>query len=258
VLTTAVDYDTYAIAIPQHADLPGGGGTASFVAITAAANGRGAQNYMTSETDYGNARTAYWQGADFNATARLTSGLTVQAGTSTGRSVRNNCEVTAALPELLGTARVDSCDITEKWATSFRGLASYTVPKIDVLVSGTLRSDQGAALNANWNAPVALVTAALGRPANVTGTTVPIALVAPGQVWGDRVNALDLRFAKILTFGRMRYNIGVDIINLTNSNAILTYNQNFNPAVTTGSQAWLAPTSVLTPRFFKLGAQIDF
>ena len=87
---------------------------------------------------------------------------------------------------------------------------------------------------------------------------MPISLVAPGEVWGDRVNAFDLRFAKILRFGRMRYNIGVDIINVTNSNAILTYNQTFNPAVTTGSQAWLAPQSVLTPRFFKLGAQIDF
>ena len=70
------------------------------------------------------------------------------------------------------------------------------MPKIDVLVSGTLRSDQGAWLNANWNAPVALVSEALGRPAAVVGTMVPIALVAPGEVWGDRVNALDLRFAK--------------------------------------------------------------
>ena len=77
-------------------------------------------------------------------------------------------------------------------------------------------------------------------------------------MWGDRVNAFDLRFAKILRFGRTRYNVGVDIINVTNSNAILTYNQNFNPAVTTGSQAWLAPQSVLTPRFVKIGAQIDF
>lgn len=46
-------------------------------------------------------------------------------------------DVTAALPELLGSARVDSCDVTEAWATSFRGLASYTVPKIDVLVSAS-------------------------------------------------------------------------------------------------------------------------
>ena len=71
---------------------------------------------------------------------------------------------------------------------------------------------------------------------------MPINLVAPGEVWGDRVNALDLRFAKILRFGRARYNVGIDIINATNSDTVLTYNQNFNPAATTGSQAWLAPT----------------
>ena len=137
-------------------------------------------------------------------------------------------------------------------------LGSYTVPKIDVLISGTFRSDQGAPLAANWNAPVALVSAALGRPAAVVGNTVPINLVAPGQVWGDRVNALDLRFAKILRFGRTRNTIGIDFYNVTNSAAILTYNQTFNPAATTGSQAWLAPLSVLTPRFMKIGVQIDF
>jgi hypothetical protein len=39
---------------------------------------------------------------------------------------------------------------------------------------------------------------------------------------------------------------------------VLTYNQNYvlNPA--TPAQRWLAPSSVLTPRFVKLGAQIDF
>src|SRR5207249_10794768 len=92
VLTTAADYDTYSLAIPQHDNLPGG--TASFVAITPAAAARGSQNYMTSETDYGAARTSYWHGVDFTATARLASGITVQGGTSTGRAVRNNCEVT--------------------------------------------------------------------------------------------------------------------------------------------------------------------
>jgi hypothetical protein len=151
-----------------------------------------------------------------------------------------------------------ACDFTEPWLTTFRGLATYTVPKIDVLVSGTRRSDQGAPLAANWNAPVALVSAALGRPAAVVGTTVPISLVRPGEVWGDRVNALDLRFAKILRVGRARYNVGLDVYNATNSDATLTYNQSFNPATTTGSQAWRAPLSVLTPRFVKVGAQIDF
>ena len=83
-------------------------------------------------------------------------------------------------------------------------------------------------------------------------------MIAPGQVWGDRVNEIDLRFAKILKFGRMRTNVGIDVFNVINSNAVLTYNQTFSPTVTTGSGAWLAPTAVLTPRFFKISAQIDF
>ena len=51
---------------------------------------------------------------------------------------------------------------------------------------------------------------------------------------------------------------GDDVINATNSDAVLTYNQTFNPNVPTGTGAWLAPTSVLTPRFAKIGVQIDF
>ena len=86
MLTTAADYETYAIA-DSAAREPAGRGAArrTFVAITPAANARGAQNYMTSETDYGDARTSYWHGVDFTATARLANGLTLQGGTSTGR-----------------------------------------------------------------------------------------------------------------------------------------------------------------------------
>ena len=51
---------------------------------------------------------------------------------------------------------------------------------------------------------------------------------------------------------------GSIVYNVTNSGAVLTYNQTFNPATTAGSQAWMAPLSVLTPRFLKIGVQIDF
>ena len=88
LLTTAADYDTYSITIPQHDNLPGAGDTAQFVAITPAAAARGAQNLQTRETDYGDARTAYWHGVDFTATARLANGFTLQGGTSTGRAIR--------------------------------------------------------------------------------------------------------------------------------------------------------------------------
>ena len=83
-------------------------------------------------------------------------------------------------------------------------------------------------------------SAALGRPVVVAAQRrSAINLVAPGQVWGDRVNEIDLRFAKILRFGRMRTNVGFDIFNVINSSAVLTYNQTFTP----GDGPWLAPQS---------------
>jgi hypothetical protein len=269
VLTTAADYDTYSIAIPQHDNLPGAGSPASFVAITPAANARGAQNYMTTETDYGAARTSYWQGADFTATARLTNGLTVQGGTSTGRAVRNNCEITKALPELLGTARVDSCDVTEKWSTSFRGLASYTFPKIDVLISASLRSLEvaggagvattGLSLAANYVVPNTIIAQSLGRlPANqlATGTTT-VNLLNPGVLYTlERTNLVDMRFAKIIRFGGRRLDAGVDLYNLFNSNVITAYQQTYEQR--TNGAAWLTPTGIAAPRLARFHVTFSF
>ena len=48
------------------------------------------------------------------------------------------------------------------------------------------------------------------------------------------MNEIDLRFAKILRFGGTRTHVGIDIFNLFNSDAILTYNQTL---LATG--AWL-------------------
>jgi hypothetical protein len=266
LLTTAADYTPYSITAPSDPRLPDGGGyTVSGLNNIVPAKFGQTSNNITLADDIGDQYQRY-NGMLFNVSARFSEGLQFQGGINTGKTVQDNCAVRAQVPELTTTAGVSPavnpgnpyCHSDPGFITKATALGSYTVPKIDVSVAGTFRSDQGGVLAANWNAPVALVSAALGRPAAVVGTTVPINLVAPGQVWGDRVNAVDLRFAKILRFGRTRYNIGLDIINLTNSDATLTYNQSFNPATTVGAQAWLAPLSVLTPRFVKIGAQIDF
>jgi hypothetical protein len=261
------DFTPYSINAPPDPRLPGGGGYAvnGLYAISQAGFATPARNNITLAENFGDQYQRY-NGMLLNVSARLGRGLTFQGGINSGKTVQDNCAVRAQVPELTigaGTSPAVSpnnpfCHSDPGFVTKMTALGSYTVPKIDVLVSGTLRSDQGAPLSATWNAPVALISAALGRPAAVVGNTVGINLVAPGQVWGDRVNALDLRLAKIVRLGRFRNTIGLDIINATNSDAILTYNQTFNPATTTGAQAWLAPTSVLTPRFLKISAQIDF
>jgi hypothetical protein len=79
-------------------------------------------------------------------------------------------------------------------------------------------------------------------------------LIAPGSLYGDRVNELDLRFAKVLRFRNTRTRISLDLYNALNSAAVLSYNQVFNPATTT----WLTPTSVLAARVAKIGASFEF
>jgi len=95
----------------------------------------------------------------------------------------------------------------------------------------------------------------------VVGNTVPINLVAPGQVWGDRVNALDLRFAKVLRFGRTRSNVGIDLYNMFNANTGTVFNGTYGQLTTTGlanTAPWLRPTSILNARFVRFNATIDF
>ena len=255
---TAADFTPFSIQAPSDPRLPNGGGY-TIDGLTNVVAFRAPINNITFADNFGGISQVY-NGVLVNLSARAAEGLTVQGGINTGKTVVNYCDVRAQLPELsvgfFGSVVGPTnpyCNVDPGFITKVTGLASYTVPKIDVLVAATVRSDQGAPLRATWNAPVALVSAALGRPATVAGTTVPIDLVEPGAVWGDRVNEVNLRFAKIVRFGRTRTHVGIDVFNVLNSDAVLTYNQTFTPG-----GAWLAPQSVLTPRFMKVSAQIDF
>jgi hypothetical protein len=268
-LTSAADYDTYNLTVPQHENMPDAGSTVSYVAISQAAAARGSQNYMTAETDYGDARTAYWHGFDFNATARLANGLTLQGGTSTGRGVRDYCAATKAVPELLGSDRVDSCNVTEGWATSFRGLAAYTIPKVGVLISASMRSlvttpgggvaTNGAYLNAAYVVPNTVIQTALGRlPAGATAAqTTTVNLLTAGELYTlERIGLVDMRFAKIFRFSGKRIDAGVDLYNLFNSNVATAYQQTYEYA--TNGATWLNPTAIAAPRLARFNLTVNF
>jgi hypothetical protein len=128
-------------------------------------------------------------------------------------------------------------------------LGSYTVPKIDVLLATTFRSEQGQQLAANYTASPANTT--LGRPFSGASPTITVNLIEPGTLYGDRANQLDMRIAKNIRFRGTRTNVGLDVFNILNSNPVLTYNQGF-------TATWLRPLSVLQPRYVKISAQINF
>lgn len=260
----AGDFTAFGVTAPSDPRLPGGGGYTVNGLYDLARNVGQVSNNITLASDFGEQYQKY-NGVLVNVTARLGQGLNFQFGVNSGKTVQDNCAVRAQVPELTGGGVSPVvgpgnpyCHSDPGLVTKLTALGAYTVPTIDVLISGTLRSDQGAVLAANWSASNAVLQPILGRPLAGGAANMTINLAQPGQVWGDRVNALDLRFAKILRFGRVRNTVGIDVVNALNSDTPLTYNQSFNPAAITGSQAWLAPLSVLTSRFVKISAQIDF
>jgi hypothetical protein len=239
------DFDPFSITAPADSRLPGGGGyvIGDLYNVSPAMFGR-TDNFVTGASNFGE-QVDYWHGVDVTFNARLRSGLTLQGGTSTGRRVTDNCDVIVDSPSRR------NCHVALPVETEFKGVAAYTVPRIDVLVSSTFQSTPGVQLQANWNVPSAVVAQTLGRPLSGGAANVSIDLLNPGQMYGDRIHQLDLRVAKILRFGGRRANVGIDLYNALNSAAVLGYNQTYG-------SAWLTPTSVIRARFARLNVQVDF
>jgi len=247
----AADFDRFSIVAPADPRLPNGGGYTISGLYNVSPTKSGQTNSYTTLADSYGSQTSMYNGILMNVSARGRNGLTVQGGINVGKTVTDNCEVQAVLPEI---APLDPfCHNDPGFITRVSGLAAYTLPKLDVLVSGTFRSDQGAPLQAQYVVTSAVAQQTLGRPLSGNAPSVTVNLLEPGEVFGDRVNAFDLRVAKILRFGRTRTNVGVDIYNMFNASAVLTYNQAFNPG-----GRWLVPTTVMAARFAKLSASIDF
>jgi hypothetical protein len=244
------DFDRFQITAPVDPRLPGGGGhvIAGLYDLNPAKFGVPATNFVTLSDKYGR-QTQYWQGVDVSVSARPQPGLLLQGGTSTGRSVTDTCEVLAKLPEI-SPVGAPYCRTVPSFLTQVKGVASYTIPRLDVQMSGAFQSLPGPQIAANYNAPNALVAPSLGRNLSGNAANVTVNLVEPGTLFGDRLNQLDLRFSKIVRYGRTRTRFNVDIYNALNSNAVLTLNNNFG--------AWQQPTVILLARFVKLGVQFDF
>ena len=68
-----------------------------------------------------------------------------------------------------------------------------------------------------------------GRPLAGNLSNVTVNLIEPGTLYGDRINQLDFRIAKILKLGRTRTTVGVDLYNALNSSTVLVYNNTFVP-----------------------------
>jgi hypothetical protein len=271
--TTTADYTSFSIPIPADPRLPGGGGGTVTGLYNLVPEKVGQEDLYSQLTENFGEMKENWHGVDISLNARLRDGLTVQGGTSSGRRLMDNCAVRAALPETYSwastqavqTTRVTTstgalanayCRVVEPFRTSFRGLGTYLVPKIDLNVSVTWRSDAGGDLAANYVVTNAIAQPSLGRP--LSSGNVTVNLIPPATVFGDRVNNLDMRIAKIVRLGTTRAQFGVDIYNLTNTDVVTAYNEGYSAPTATQGSIWLTPTSILPARYVRLNMQLDF
>ena len=254
-------YDAWTITAPSDPRLPDGGGyPITLYTPTQAAANIPAQNYITWETDFGTARESYWQGVDFTVNARMRQGLTLQFGTNTGRKIDDTCAT---------VVKIDSpdprdCRLTPPYQTTVRGLATYTIPRVDVLVSASIRSQPALGLTATWPVPNAIVTQLLGRlpPGATAGGNTNVALLDnEHRLYADtRRTQLDMRVAKVFRFGRRRLDVGVDGENLLNTNYPTAYESTYQYSLGNTAQGgtWNNPTAIYTPRFARLNLTFSF
>jgi len=277
-LTTTADYTPFSIPVPTDPRLPGGGGGTVSGLYNLVPGKVGQEDmYQRLTSEFGDMKEN-WQGFDISANARLRNGLTVQGGTSTGKRFQDMCDVRAALPEsyswdnvlAVQTTRVTtttgttstsglqnySCRVSEPFRTSFRGLSTYTVPKVDVQASVTWRSDPGDELRADYVVTSAVAQPSLGRA--LSSGNVTVNLVPRGTLYGSRVNNIDIRLAKILRFGQYRTQVGMDVYNVTNNDAVTAYNNGYTAPAAGRSSVWLTPTTILPARYIRLNMQVDF
>jgi hypothetical protein len=181
-------------------------------------------------------------------------------GLATNSSVTANVNALGGGPYAL-SVRNPYCRIAEPYRTDFRGLATYTVPKVDVQVAATWVSIPGDSLRADYVVTNAWIAGGPNPLRNPDGSlrtlsgasTVTVNLIPPATMWGERRNNLDLRIAKILRYGGMRTQVGVDIYNLLNADTVTNYNYGFVPNGT-----WLRPTTIVPARYARIGVQVDF
>jgi hypothetical protein len=125
---------------------------------------------------------------------------------------------------------------------------------------GNASATNGNSLDANTQVPNTIVRGLLGR---LPGTALPsqtttVNLLTDGQLYPDeRVNQVDMRFAKILRFGDRRLDVGVDLYNLFNTNHATGFDSGYDYGVANGG-AWLQPTAIVAPRFARFNATISF
>jgi hypothetical protein len=218
-------------------------------------------NLVTSTDNFGDVEDVF-TGIDLALTSKLPGGGIASGGVGAGRERTDYCGVVgqasmgsnaATSAGRVGESTIGGfpstlfCQVRPPYQPDWKGLISYPLPWFGLHASATWQNRPGPQVLASYVATSAETT--LGRP--LTQNTTTVNFVAPGTAYGDRVNQVDVRLAKLVPLPKGRLQATLSVFNVLNSNAILTWSTRYGPN-------WLTPTSILQGRLVKVGAQLSF
>jgi outer membrane receptor protein involved in Fe transport len=247
---TNADYDgPFCVTGPSDSRLLDGGGKqiCGLYDVKPTAFGRPAISYVTFAKNIGTKQgvTAIVEGLDLSVNSRFSHGIFVMGGVDIRRSVNDNCDIFIDNPQKL------YCSQTLPFRMDWKLNGAYTLPWQQIRIATAYSAVNGALLASSWNAPNAVIAAALGRNLAGGATTKAIPLMEPNVTYTPYRHNFDVRLSK--TFGGEKRNITgmLDLFNAFNSNAISAVN-------TTFGTAFLRPTTVVAPRQIRLSLQVRF
>jgi hypothetical protein len=159
---------------------------------------------------------------------------------------------------LTGTSSV-FCHTESGWRPQFKFLGAYELPWWGIRASSAVQSLPGPQILANVvysGADILAANPSLGAYSGAGGNRATIGVIDPGTRVNDRLNQVDVKFAKIVRFsGRSSVDLAVDVYNLFNAAPVFSQTNTYSGA---DGGSWLRPTSVLLARFVKFTARWDF
>jgi hypothetical protein len=248
------DYDEYCITTPADPRLPGGGGQqlCGLYDVRPAKFGL-VDTVVTNSNKFGS-RVQQFDGIDYGVNAKFPNGALIQGGIATGRTLIDDCEQEVDAPARPGYCR----NSPGWWAQGGQVKVSGIHPlPWGFQTSAVYQNLAGPAISANYLVGNNAIAPSLGRNLSACAGRVPctasvtVPIVEPNSMFEKRINQLDWRLTKAFRVKGARVQGMFDIYNLFNASPVLGIIPTYGPR-------WQAPSSILSARLFKIGAQVDY
>lgn len=259
---TPGDFDSYCVSAPLDPRLPDGGGypVCGLYDVTPTKFGR--STTLTSRASDIGKQSEIYNGVDVSIDVRLPRGINVNGGFNMGRTETNSCDVVLSNPQITFAGPTTSttapredayCDVIPPWSADMQAKFSGTIAlPYQFQAALTYQNLSGIPYYASYVFRNGDIASSLGRnlSAGANGT-VSVDLIPPMSQFEDRIQQIDLRFARTVRIVGMRFEPEFDIYNALNASPILSVNGSYG-------SSWRTPTQILAGRLLKFGLKMSF